>query len=100
MKTLDQLDQRSQNERDEDAYNEWHRNVENYIPEPWDAYCLGLERGRASNRELSEALQRASVQFDFTVAALAKGQTVSISSLQNCAAACNVAIAKAKLGIA
>ncbi len=45
--------------------------------------------------ELLAALQATVAQFDFTVAAMAKGQTVSISSLQNCSAAARAAIAKA-----
>lgn len=35
---------------------------------------------------LKAALEAAARQFDYTVSALSKGQTVSISSLQNCAA--------------
>jgi hypothetical protein len=46
-------------------------------------------------RELLEALETAVHQFDFTVKALALGHTVSISSLQNCAAAARAAIRKA-----
>lgn len=48
----------------------------------------------ATAPQLLDALARAVAQFDFTVAAMAKGQTVSISSLQNCAAAARAAIAK------
>ncbi len=50
----------------------------------------------AAAPDLLAALENAAAQFDFTVAALAKGQTVSISSLQNCAAAARAAIAKAE----
>lgn len=50
----------------------------------------------AAAPELLAALSNAVKQFDFTVAALAKGQTVSISSLQNCAANARAAIAKAE----
>ena len=67
------------------------------------ALALGLtdeevrERARliAAAPELLAALESAAAQFDFTVTALAKGQTVSISSLQNCAALARQALAKA-----
>lgn len=49
----------------------------------------------AAAPELLASLQDAVAAFDFTVSAMAKGQTVSISSLQNCAAAARSAIAKA-----
>ena len=50
----------------------------------------------AAAPELLAALESAANQFDFAVRALAQGQTVSISSLQNCAAAARAAISKAK----
>lgn len=49
----------------------------------------------SSAPELLEALQQAAEQFDYTVKSLALGHTVSISSLQNCAAMAKQAIAKA-----
>ena len=45
--------------------------------------------------EMFKALEAAAKQFDFTAAALSKGQLVSVSSLQNCAALARAAIAKA-----
>jgi hypothetical protein len=46
------------------------------------------------NARLIEALEKAAAQFDFTVKSLSQGHTVSIRSLQNCAAAARLAIAK------
>jgi non-ribosomal peptide synthetase component E (peptide arylation enzyme) len=47
-------------------------------------------------KDLLSALELAASQFDFTVAAIDKGQTVSISSLQNCAANARAVIRNAK----
>lgn len=54
----------------------------------------------AAAPELLEALETAVAQFDFTVAAMAKGQKVSMSSLQNCAANARAALSKATKGAA
>jgi len=54
----------------------------------------GHWKGQA--KDLLSALELAASQLDFTVAAIAKGQTVSVSSLQNCAANARAAIARAK----
>ncbi len=51
----------------------------------------------AAAPDLLAALEQAAAQFDYTVRAMALGQTVSISSLQNCAAAARAAIAKAQV---
>lgn len=45
--------------------------------------------------DLLAALVEAQKQFDFIVSALAQGHTVSISSVQNCAAQARATIAKA-----
>lgn len=55
-----------------------------------------IVRAVNSHEDLLAALELAANQFDFTVAALAKGQTVSVSSLQNCAANARAAISRAK----
>lgn len=52
----------------------------------------------AAAPELLAECEKAADRFDFTVAALAKGQTVSISSLQNCAAELRSVVARAKGG--
>lgn len=33
-------------EQDEDAFNDWNRDITDYVPSLWDAYCFGLNRGR------------------------------------------------------
>lgn len=55
-----------------------------------------IVRAVNSHAELVGALERAIEQIDFTVRAMALGQTVSISSLQNCAAYARASVAKAK----
>jgi len=60
-----------------------------------DAERLANARLIASAPELLEALQQAAKQFDCTVSAMAQGHTVSVSSLQNCAAMAKDAIRKA-----
>ena len=55
-----------------------------------------VQSAAESYAELLAALELAANQFDFTVTALAKGQTVSVSSLQNCAANARAAISRAK----
>jgi hypothetical protein len=39
-------DERSFHEKDEDAFHDWNRDVTDYVPTLWDAYCFGLARGR------------------------------------------------------
>lgn len=52
-----------------------------------------------SHAELLGALEQAAKQFDFAVSALSQGHTVSVSSLQNCAAQARAILAKAKGGV-
>jgi hypothetical protein len=51
----------------------------------------------AAGPSMLAALKRAADRFDFTVSALSQGHTVSISSLQNCAADLRAEVAKAIL---
>lgn len=55
---------------------------------PWS--MLRDEKPRTPDKD--ETLEYAARQFDSIVKALALGQTVSISSVQNCAAKCRAAI--------
>jgi hypothetical protein len=50
---------------------------------------------QAHNAQLGAALEDAKRQFDFIVSSLAQGHTVSISSVQNCAANARAALASA-----
>ena len=40
------LDEPSQHETDEDAFDAWNRDVTEYVPTLWDAYLFGLNRGK------------------------------------------------------
>lgn len=61
-------------------------------------FAVSPEHARliASAPDLLTALREAVAAFDYTIAAMAKGQTISVSSLQNCAANARAVIAKAE----
>ena len=44
-------------EADEDAFNDWNRDIDGYEPTLWDAYLFGLKRG--SNKRISELEEHA-----------------------------------------
>lgn len=61
-----------------------------------DANAEFIIRACNSHAELVAALEMAVERLDYTVSALARGTSVSIGSLQNCAAEACAAIAKSK----